>query len=158
MASARRIRAAILSLNPKWDAHWTTGGKPDLDTLKEIVGSRVKRSECPPKLTRDYVRGKNAANLEKAAHRSDAAAKKGDPRAAPAAMGVIVGALMGTTRNPAEVSAYQSAINAMDEAVNAFGAIKTGRQNSEFRHALRVYTDARPGIIEHFNRVKERKG
>ncbi len=57
-----------------------------------------------------------------------------------------------------EVSAYQAAINAMDEAVNALGAIPIGRRNPEFRYALQVYTDARPGIMEHFNRVKERKG
>ncbi len=57
-----------------------------------------------------------------------------------------------------EVDAYQSALNAMDEAVNALGAIPIGRRNPEFRYALQVYTDARPGIMEHFNRVKERKG
>ena len=61
-------------------------------------------------------------------------------------------------RDPAEVSCYRSAIDAMDEAANAFGGIPVRRRGSELRRVLQEYADARDAIMEHFNRVKDRKG
>ena len=60
-------------------------------------------------------------------------------------------------RDPVEVSCYRAAIDAMDEAANAFGGVPVRRRGSELRRVLQEYADARPAIMEHFNRVKERK-
>lgn len=39
------LKAAIASLNPYDDAHWTQGGLPDLNVLKEKVGVKVARKD-----------------------------------------------------------------------------------------------------------------
>lgn len=160
MVSTRKIRAAILALNTKSDVQWTKQGNPHLDTLKEVLGGVVKRSECPPKLTRDYVRGRNYAALVKTAAAFDAAANR-SPQETDASDASDEGASpyvpADPKRDPAEVSCYRAAIAAMDEAANAFGGVPIRRRGSELRRVLQEYADARPAIMEHFNRVKERK-
>ena len=155
MVSTRKIRAAILALNTKHDAQWTKQGNPHLDTLKEVLGGAVKRSECPPKLTRDYVRGRNYAALVKPA--ADAAAAAAADVSDVSDEGASPYVPADPKRDPVEVSCYRAAIDAMDEAANAFGGIPVRRRGSELRRVLQEYTDARPAIMEHFNRVKERK-
>jgi hypothetical protein len=39
------LAEAVTSLDDANDAHWTDGGKPDLETLKELTGAPVKRAD-----------------------------------------------------------------------------------------------------------------
>lgn len=52
------LEAAIKALNPEDDAHWTQGGQPDLNVLKELTGKAVKRKEVEeiaPDFTREVA-------------------------------------------------------------------------------------------------------
>lgn len=52
------LEAAIKALNPADDAHWTQGGQPDLNVLKELTGKAVKRKEVEeiaPDFTREVA-------------------------------------------------------------------------------------------------------
>lgn len=53
------LEAAIKTLDPDDDAHWTKSGLPDLNVLKELTGDAVKRQDVEdvaPDFTRDTAR------------------------------------------------------------------------------------------------------
>lgn len=45
MTEEKTLESVIKALNPKDDAHWTKGGKPDLNVLKERLGRDVIAAE-----------------------------------------------------------------------------------------------------------------
>lgn len=52
-ARQEQIALALSRLDPENDDHWTKGGLPDLQTLRDMMGNvYVKREEIPPGFTR----------------------------------------------------------------------------------------------------------
>jgi len=58
------LEDAIKSLNPDDDAHWTQGGQPDLNVLKELTGKAVKRKEVE-EIAPDFTREVAAESAKK---------------------------------------------------------------------------------------------
>ena len=58
------LEAAIKALNPEDDAHWTQGGQPDLNVLKELTGKAVKRKEVE-EIAPDFSREVAAESAKK---------------------------------------------------------------------------------------------
>ncbi len=57
-----------------------------------------------------------------------------------------------------EISCFNAAISAMDEAANCLGGIPYRRRDSELMRVINEYTNARPAIMERLDRVIARKG
>jgi len=53
----QELQTALDSLDHGDDAHWTQGGLPNLNVLKEKVGHPVKRDDVPKEFVRDESQG-----------------------------------------------------------------------------------------------------
>ena len=74
------IREALGKLDPGTDAHWTKGGLPDLNAMRELVGEYVSREACTnarPGFTRETAQQGGGADDQTNAQGTEQASEPG---------------------------------------------------------------------------------
>lgn len=149
----KSLRDAIDSLDHSIGAHWTKGGKPDLNALKEMTGRVVKRAEVDEvssDLRRDTGDGDSEASDEPPKNFEEAkAAAKAKAREE-----------MGLTEahdGPTDVDNYKTIdfISLMDAIQNAMNENHRIYCPTLYR-VMQVYRAEREGVVREFKNATAR--